>query len=443
MGAYLTHAKVELTAACNHACVFCYNPERSDVIFQHVTAGKRVAFETLCRVIDTAIAFGIESFTFTGGEPLLRRDLLFPALQHVHERKRTASLVSNLSLCTRSDARRLKESGLRGMMTSFHSSDGLQFQTVVGVPRLDMVVRGIEYIRAEHISLKTNIVVSKDNLSGLRDTMHYLVGLGVHSIDVTPLSPTTPAHIPRMLSREELLHMFDIALEVQYEKDITLGTQRPLPHCALPFDQKYDVFRKSCRVEETEITLTAGGDFKICGTDHHVQGNVLEQRIEDLVRASPHVPFVRRDTMTECYDCTQYASCRGGCPTEELVLKTADYPHPYRNTAHPITRMKSTTGTFPVRLLHEQLSLDPYMTFTSSDDGYVMWAYDKTLHLSEPEFAVVSELVRGIVGKGQNPWDVAMEHGLDKNILNTFLHYLLQRGVVQQQTVAEEHHATA
>ena len=62
---------LELTPKCNYNCPFCYClwhefPE---------LAKKVLTFEQWCKVISSAAEQGCKKFLFTGGEPLLRRDL--------------------------------------------------------------------------------------------------------------------------------------------------------------------------------------------------------------------------------------------------------------------------------------------------------------------------------------------------------------------------------
>jgi MoaA/NifB/PqqE/SkfB family radical SAM enzyme len=62
-----SHAQIGLTNACPQDCLYCYNKQRR---------GRRMDTNTILQVIDDLRAMGVVWLGFTGGEPLLNRDLL-------------------------------------------------------------------------------------------------------------------------------------------------------------------------------------------------------------------------------------------------------------------------------------------------------------------------------------------------------------------------------
>ena len=64
-------AVLELTSRCNHQCIFCSCPWEYDKDYKN----NELSTEEWCRVLDLYFANGVNHVTFTGGEPLLRKDL--------------------------------------------------------------------------------------------------------------------------------------------------------------------------------------------------------------------------------------------------------------------------------------------------------------------------------------------------------------------------------
>lgn len=62
-----THAQIGLTNACPQKCEYCYNKERT---------GEPMNTETIKRVIKDLMEMGVVWIGFTGGEPLLNKDII-------------------------------------------------------------------------------------------------------------------------------------------------------------------------------------------------------------------------------------------------------------------------------------------------------------------------------------------------------------------------------
>ena len=64
-----------VTAACTQACEYCWGPPRRMAA---------VGTDTALAIIDRVQAFGVRRVVFTGGDPLLRRDIV-PLVRHAHD----------------------------------------------------------------------------------------------------------------------------------------------------------------------------------------------------------------------------------------------------------------------------------------------------------------------------------------------------------------------
>jgi Fe-coproporphyrin III synthase len=105
-----------VTRRCNLRCVHCYS-RSEDRSYEG-----ELSFEEGKALIDDLAEFGSPVILFSGGEPLIRRDIL-DLIRYAAERGRRAVVSTNGTLITRSVAEKLKEIGLSYVGISL---DGLE-----------------------------------------------------------------------------------------------------------------------------------------------------------------------------------------------------------------------------------------------------------------------------------------------------------------------------
>jgi cyclic pyranopterin phosphate synthase len=152
-GRNINSLRVSITHRCNFNCFFCHGEGESGG-FSEATLDEIEA------VVSTAANLGVRRVKITGGEPLLRGDL-------VEIVSRISPLVDEISMTTNGvglteKACELKEAGLKRVNVSLHSADSTVFRKVVGVDSLDEVKRGIEEAQKCGLyPIKLNMVVMR------------------------------------------------------------------------------------------------------------------------------------------------------------------------------------------------------------------------------------------------------------------------------------------
>ena len=138
-GRIIDYLRISVTDRCNERCLYCM-PEGYKGWSQrpdHMTAGEIV------RVAEAATRIGFRKFRLTGGEPLLRQDIVEIArelweLQGVQ----TLGISTNGTQLT-SMARDLKRAGVRSVNISLDALDYDLYKRITG-GRLDAVLAGID-----------------------------------------------------------------------------------------------------------------------------------------------------------------------------------------------------------------------------------------------------------------------------------------------------------
>ncbi|MCH2386856.1 MAG: GTP 3',8-cyclase MoaA [Opitutales bacterium] len=175
LGRPIRDLRISLTDQCNFRCSYCmpkevFGPEYAFLPKRELLDNKEVLLLVHCFT-----RLGVEKVRLTGGEPLLRRDLvdLVHAISTV-KGVRDLSLTTNGSLLPRY-AQDLKDAGLNRINVSLDSLDKDIFQKMAG-GRGDpkSVIAGIDASLEAGLSIKTNMVVRKGvNVSEILPMVSY------------------------------------------------------------------------------------------------------------------------------------------------------------------------------------------------------------------------------------------------------------------------------
>ncbi|GAA3342844.1 GTP 3',8-cyclase MoaA [Curtobacterium pusillum] len=156
--------RVSLTERCNLRCTYCM-PAAGLPFAPDDALMTAAEIERLVR-LGTA-RFGVRKVRFTGGEPMLRHDLVdviarCAALPDAPE----LSLTTNaIGLAHRAGA--LRDAGLRRVNVSLDTIDPGVFATVTRRPFLDRVIDGLEAAATAGLAIKVNAVL----LRGVNDAL--------------------------------------------------------------------------------------------------------------------------------------------------------------------------------------------------------------------------------------------------------------------------------
>jgi GTP 3',8-cyclase len=140
-GRVITDLRVSVTDRCNYKCVYCRTGQVG-AQYAELTTGEYL------RLIRTFVDLGIEKVRLTGGEPLLRKDLL-EMVRELSTWRTPAGNRLDLAITTNGHlleklAKPLKESGLSRITVSMDAVDQETFERVTRVPgSFPAVVRGI------------------------------------------------------------------------------------------------------------------------------------------------------------------------------------------------------------------------------------------------------------------------------------------------------------
>src|SRR5688572_1077073 len=187
-GRSVSYLRVSVTDRCDFRCVYCM-PEHMTFL----PKADVLSLEELDRLCSAFVRKGVNKLRLTGGEPLVRRDVmkLFRSLgRHV-----ATGALCELTLTTNGSqlarfASELVDCGVRRINVSVDTLDAVKFRTITRWGDLGKVMAGLDAAQAAGLKVKINAValkgVNEEEIEALIEWAHGR-GMGLTLIEVMPL----------------------------------------------------------------------------------------------------------------------------------------------------------------------------------------------------------------------------------------------------------------
>jgi len=186
-GRAYTYLRLSVTDRCDLACVYCMPPSGED---EHAVRRDLLTFEEAARLVSVFAAAGIRRVRFTGGEPLVRRDIV-RLVELVRRRTEVERLVMTTNATRLSElARPLRDAGLHGVNVSLDTLDAERFAQITRGGDLGRVLAGIHAALEVGMEVKLNTVPLRgqndDELTRIVD-FAWSLGVTPRFIELMPL----------------------------------------------------------------------------------------------------------------------------------------------------------------------------------------------------------------------------------------------------------------
>jgi cyclic pyranopterin phosphate synthase len=199
-GRAITYLRVSVTDRCDFRCVYCMS---EDMAF--LPKRDLLTLEELDRICSAFVAKGVRKLRITGGEPLVRRDImtLFDSLS----RHLDSGALDELTVTTNGSqlarhAKDLAACGVRRINVSLDTLDPDKFRAITRWGDLAKVMQGLDAAQAAGLQVKINTVVLKgvneDELETLLEWAHGR-GMDLTLIEVMPLGEIDGQRIDQFL----------------------------------------------------------------------------------------------------------------------------------------------------------------------------------------------------------------------------------------------------
>jgi len=168
-GRTISYLRVSVTDRCDFRCVYCMAEEMN-----FLPKRELLTLEELDRVCSAFVRLGTKKLRLTGGEPLVRRDImgLFRSLgRHLN-----SGALDELTLTTNGSqlaryADELHDCGVKRVNVSLDTLDSAKFTEITRRGRLDQVMSGLDAAKRAGLQVKINTValrgVNEDEIDDL------------------------------------------------------------------------------------------------------------------------------------------------------------------------------------------------------------------------------------------------------------------------------------
>jgi len=260
-----------LTYRCQNNCIHCYAGGPHETPELNTDQWKKV--------IDKLHAIGIFIFTFTGGEPTLRKDLP-ELLRYAQEKGTVTGLVTNgRRLKDKEYVQKLVDAGLDFVQITIESHDSSIHDFITSAKgSWQETVEGIKNVIPTSIYATTNTTLNKHNADGFLKTIEFLHDLGVTVFGCNSLiySGSAPKIADEFaLTIDKLKELLPKIQEKARELGMKFMWYTPTQYCQLdPVNLGLGV--KSCSAARINMCIGPEGEVYPCQSYFEIVGKILE-----------------------------------------------------------------------------------------------------------------------------------------------------------------------
>jgi MoaA/NifB/PqqE/SkfB family radical SAM enzyme len=245
------YVKFKLFFGCNLRCEMCnhWRGHRESPL----------PAERVLQTLDELASLGCAKVHFSGGEPLLRPQVP-EFIERASGRGIRVTMTTNGTLVDKALARRMIESGLRGVNVSIDAPTRRIHERVRGVEgSFKKTSRAVEYFRRYarkgKLTVRVNTVVSRLNFRALAGLPDYVADLGADRLNLIPVDDHCGEHLS--LTRRHIREYNDRIAPAIAERALDLGLMEHARE-AYPFGRTAE-----------EISLGRNGEYAMGWYDRH------------------------------------------------------------------------------------------------------------------------------------------------------------------------------
>lgn len=204
-GRAYTYLRLSVTDRCDFACMYCMPPGGEE---DHAARPELLSFEEAARLCQVLAAAGVERVRFTGGEPLVRRDIV-----RLIELVARSTGLSKLVMTTNGSrlaelARPLRDAGLSGVNVSLDTLHPERFEQITRGGKLGRVLAGVHAALDAGLEVKINAVaLGGINTDDVGELVDWAWGLGItpRFIELMPLGEAANLGAESFVSHAEIV----------------------------------------------------------------------------------------------------------------------------------------------------------------------------------------------------------------------------------------------
>jgi len=262
-----SHAQIGLTNACPQNCLYCYNKNRR---------GTPMDTKTIIQLIQDLKQMGVVWLGFTGGEPLMNKDLVRITESAGYDT--ALKLFTTGCTLTRELAKDLEKAGLQYVSVSLdHWKEKTHDDSRGGPGAFQTALRAIDLFKEMtdlHVSVSS--VLSREMIRNgqVEEFLQFLIDLDVHEAWLSEVKPSIGEYwnTQVLITEEDRKYLYDLQDKYNRENKITVNY---LGH----FEGKENF---GCNAGHKMVYIDAFGEMSPCVFTPMTFGNVQEAPVRVL-----------------------------------------------------------------------------------------------------------------------------------------------------------------
>ncbi|MDD2733605.1 MAG: radical SAM protein [Desulfuromonadaceae bacterium] len=305
-----------VTYRCNHKCIYCDMPD----VARSCAEQSRPEFDTaaFCSVIDEMAQLGVKAIALTGGEPLLRTDIL-ELISHARRKGIMTHLSTNGALIGELEAKGLIEAGLDSISVSIDGTTaeihGRSRKSQGALERAQAAIRMLVEERNKQgspVRIKILTVLSKNNIDDIVNILYFAKSVGVDGVELMPYQPMQAGHPgDDFIFDAEFVGRVDKLVEkITCDQELRSIVDNSTTHLRL-FKSSFsgEPFPFACHAGNASIVIDCYGDISPChpwANWRHLPMNLAGRQLAEIWKSTE---YNKRRAMTkECRRC--YLNCQ-------------------------------------------------------------------------------------------------------------------------------------
>ena len=305
----------ELTYGCPLHCPYCSNPLELAAYRDELSTAEWQ------RVLTEARELGVLQLHLSGGEPLLRRDLV-EIVRHAAGLGLYTNLITSALGLTRRRAEQLRDAGLEHVQVSVQADEAALSDRLAGAPSFDRKLAGARLVKELGWPLTLNVVLHRQNLDRVGRMLDLAEELGADRIELA----NTQYYGWALRNRAGLLPSRD---QVERAEGVVRAARERLAGREIVYvlPDHHSRYPKPCMGGwgRRQLTVVPTGDVLPCPTAQDLplpRASVREHSLAWIWTESPVFQRFRgTDWMPEpCRSCDRRELDFGGCRCQAFQL---------------------------------------------------------------------------------------------------------------------------
>ena len=223
----VNYLRISVTDRCDLRCVYCMK-EKMDFLPKN----QILSLEEIERISDNFIYLGVKKIRLTGGEPLVRKNII-DLIGKLNLKKNKTSL-EEITLTTNGSllknfAKDLKKNGIERLNVSLDTIDPKKYNKITRFGDINKVLSGIEEALKNNIKVKINTVVIKqfneDEIERLIEWTNALK-IDLTFIEVMPMEETDTPRDLQLVSLDKIYNKLNHKYKFELSNHKTGGPSK-------------------------------------------------------------------------------------------------------------------------------------------------------------------------------------------------------------------------